>query len=184
MQTTVPIQVTTMDATIPEGFVFKWNGRTVDSGPLRIRLDNHARGEGDNRGELDYEKNVQAAIREIVNAGHADSAHDLSDGGLGVALAECCANGIGAAIELATELRPELALFHEGPSRVLVSSAVPDEVMRVAKLHGVEAVRIGVTMKARLRIKQNSVTLVDLPLNRLREVSESALESHLMPQHV
>jgi len=91
---------------------------------------------------------------------------------------------MGAAIELSTDLRPELALFHEGPSRVLISTAVPEEVVRVARSYGVDAVRIGVTMKARLRIKQNSVTLVDLPLNRLREVSESALESHLMPQHV
>ena len=53
MQTTVPIQVTTMDAAIPEGFVFVSNGSTVHSGPLRIHLDNQARGEGDNRGELD-----------------------------------------------------------------------------------------------------------------------------------
>jgi hypothetical protein len=66
MQTTVPIQVTTMDATIPEGFVFEWNGRTVHSGPLRICLDNHARDEGDNRGELDYEKNVARAQFNIV----------------------------------------------------------------------------------------------------------------------
>ena len=66
MQTTVPIQVTTMDATIPEGFVFHWNGHTVHSGPLRIHLDNEARGEGDNRGELDYEKNVARARFNIV----------------------------------------------------------------------------------------------------------------------
>jgi hypothetical protein len=68
MQTTVPIQVTTMDATIPEGFVFQWNGRTVQSGPLRIHLDNQARGEGDNYGELDYEKNVARARFNIVIA--------------------------------------------------------------------------------------------------------------------
>ena len=39
--------------------------------------------------DMDYEKRVQAAIREIVNAGLAESAHDLGDGGLAVALAEC-----------------------------------------------------------------------------------------------
>jgi hypothetical protein len=66
MQTTVPIQVTTLDAAIPEGFVFASNGRTVHSGPLRIHLDNQARGEGDNRGELDYEKNVARARFNIV----------------------------------------------------------------------------------------------------------------------
>ncbi len=37
---------------------------------------------------MDYEKRVQQAIREIVGEGLAESAHDLSDGGLAVALAE------------------------------------------------------------------------------------------------
>src|SRR5437879_5155833 len=40
--------------------------------------------------DLEHEKHVQAAIREIVAAGLVESAHDLSDGGLAVALAECC----------------------------------------------------------------------------------------------
>ena len=40
--------------------------------------------------DMDYEKRVQEAIREIVDEGLAESAHDLSDGGLAVALAECC----------------------------------------------------------------------------------------------
>ena len=66
MQTPVPIQVATMDAAIPEGFVFHWNGLPVHSGPLRIHLDNQARGAGDNRGELDYEKNVARARFNVV----------------------------------------------------------------------------------------------------------------------
>src|SRR5437016_7193153 len=82
--------------------------------------------------DLDYEKRVQAAIREIVAEGLAESAHDLSDGGLAVALAECCAGGIGAAIEIPDGVQPELALFHEGPSRVLVSTAVPEAVEQAA----------------------------------------------------
>ena len=134
--------------------------------------------------DLDYEKRVQAAIREIVAEGLAESAHDLSDGGLGVALAECCAGGVGAAIELPEGIRPELALFHEGPSRILVSTAAPEAVERVARKHSVEAARIGVTMKARLLIDQGSVTLIDSPVDRLREVAENALERQLTLQHV
>ena len=65
--------------------------------------------------DMDYEKRVQDAIREIVGDGLAESAHDLSDGGLAVALAECCfANEIGAQVELDSDLRPEFLLFHEG----------------------------------------------------------------------
>ena len=134
--------------------------------------------------DLDYEKRVQAAIRQIVNDGLAESAHDLSDGGLAFALAECSYGGIGAAIELSTDLRPELALFHEGPSRILVSTATPEAVEGIARAHGVDALRIGATMKERLRIDNKSVTWIDCPLARLREVWEKALESYLAPQHV
>ncbi len=71
--------------------------------------------------DLDREQRVQQAIREIVAAGLAESAHDLSDGGLAVALAECCFGpaGIGAQIDLDSDLRPEILAFHEGPSRIL-----------------------------------------------------------------
>jgi phosphoribosylformylglycinamidine synthase subunit PurL len=127
--------------------------------------------------DLDYEKRVQTAIRQIVSEGFAESAHDLSDGGLAVALAECSYHGIGAAIDLSTGLKAELALFHEGPSRVLVSTAAPEEVERIARANGVEALRIGVTMKERLRICNGSVTWVDCAIQSLREVWESALES-------
>jgi phosphoribosylformylglycinamidine synthase subunit PurL len=134
--------------------------------------------------DLDYEKRVQAAIREIVAGGLVESAHDLSDGGLAVALAECSEDGIGASIEIATDLRPELALFHEGPSRILVSTGVPEAVEKIARAHGVEAVRIGVTMKERLRIDNKSMTWIDCPVEQLRRTQGSALGSHLVAQHV
>ena len=133
--------------------------------------------------DMDYEKRVQAAIREVVNGGFAESAHDLSDGGLAVALAESSMNGIGAAIDLSTDLQPELALFHEGPSRTLVSTAVPDRIERIAREHGVEAARIGVTMKEGLRIDNDSITWIDCPVQRLREVWEHALENQLAVVH-
>jgi len=61
MQATVPFGITKMDATIPEGIDFVWNGCTINSGPLRVQLDDQARAEGDNRGELDYETNMARA---------------------------------------------------------------------------------------------------------------------------
>jgi phosphoribosylformylglycinamidine synthase len=134
--------------------------------------------------DLDYEKRVHAAIREIVAEGCAESAHDLSDGGLAIALAECAEDGIGASIDLSTDLRPELALFHEGPSRILVSTEAPEAVEKIARAHGVGAVRIGVTMKERLRIDNKSMTWIDCPVEELRRIRGSALESHLVAQHV
>jgi phosphoribosylformylglycinamidine synthase len=138
--------------------------------------------------DMDYEKRVHAAIREIVNAGLAESAHDVGDGGLAVALAECCAGGVGARINLAADLRPEFALFHEGPSRILVSTADPEAVEKISRAHRVECVSIGVTMKERLRIDNGSVTpaatWVDSRIDRLREIWENALEHLLAPTHV
>src|SRR5262249_25967012 len=98
--------------------------------------------------DMEYEKRGQAAIREIVLAGLAESAHDLSDGGLAVALAESSFGpaGVGARIDLDSDLRRELVLFHEGPSRVLVSTAEPERVAGIARRHGVEAPVIGITI--------------------------------------
>ena len=134
--------------------------------------------------DMDYEKRVQSAIRDIVNHGHAESAHDISDGGLAVALAECAYHGIGASIEIPTHPRPEFALFHEGPSRILLSTAVPEHVEEIARKYNVEALRIGVTMNARVRIGDGSATWIDSPVDRLKQVWENALAEQLAPAHV
>ena len=83
---------------------------------------------------MDYEKRVQQAIREIVGAGLAESAHDVSDGGFAVALAECCFGSaeIGASVQLDQAGRLEIALFHENPSRILISTADASKVIAVA----------------------------------------------------
>jgi phosphoribosylformylglycinamidine synthase subunit PurL len=142
--------------------------------------------------DMDYERRVQAAIREVVNAGLAESSHDLGDGGLGVALAECCSAGMGASIHLATELRPEFALFHEGPSRILISTSDVAAVHEIATRHRVGCLNIGVTMKERLRIDNEMfqgesarhILWIDQPVARLRDVWENALEHLLAPVHV
>jgi phosphoribosylformylglycinamidine synthase len=134
--------------------------------------------------DMDYEKRVQSAIREAVRAGLAESSHDVGEGGLAVALAESCSGGVGAAVEVKSSLRPELALFHEGPSRVLVSTSSPEAVEKIAQKYGVDCVRLGVTMKEQLRIDDGSKTLLEVPVAKLREVWEQALEGLLHPVHV
>jgi len=131
--------------------------------------------------DMDYEKRVQAAVRQIVAEGIAESAHDLSDGGLAVALAESCFGpaGVGAALELDSDLRPEFLLFHEGPSRVLISTSRPEEALRIAAEHGIEAVQAGTTIEGRLRIINRGETLLDLDIAPLRQAWEGALETRL-----
>jgi len=131
--------------------------------------------------DMDYEKRVHAAIREVIAQGLAESSHDVGDGGLAIALAECGATGICAAISLNTDLRPEFALFHEGPSRILLSTSAPEAIEKIAHENNVECLRLGVTMKGRLQIRNGSETWIDCRIDRLREVWENALESLLSP---
>jgi len=131
--------------------------------------------------DLDYEIRVQSAIRQVVAAGLAESAHDLSDGGLAVALAECCFGpaAIGAQVDLPSDLRPEILLFHEAPSRVLISTAHPAQVAAIAAQHRIPAPVIGVTMEKDLEIRQRTVTLGAWEIAALKSVYDSALGAHL-----
>src|SRR5712692_3095627 len=120
--------------------------------------------------DLDYEKRVQTAAREIATSGLAESAHDLSDGGLAVALTESSFGpaGIGAEINLDSDLRPELLLFHEGPSRVLISTADPERIIGIAARHAVEALRIGSTIENRIVINNRGKQLIAGDIGRFK----------------
>src|SRR5215813_5989834 len=69
--------------------------------------------------ELEAESALHKTVLELAQAGVLDSAHDCSDGGLAVALAECCfRNGVGARVDIASnDLVPECVLFGEDASR-------------------------------------------------------------------
>jgi phosphoribosylformylglycinamidine (FGAM) synthase-like enzyme len=131
--------------------------------------------------DMEYEKRVHAAIREIVHAGLAESAHDLSDGGLAVALAEASFGPaqVGARIDLDSDLRPELLLFHEGPSRVLLSTAEPQRVIEIAQKHGVEAPVIGTTIEAGMEISRKGKLLGRWDVAALRSAWQGALEAYV-----
>jgi len=128
--------------------------------------------------DMNYEKRVHEAIREIVGAGLADAAHDLSDGGLAIVLCESSFGpaGVGAHIEIPDDMRPEFLLFHEGPSRILIATSQAENVFSIAHKNSVEAPRIGVTMRERLRIDYGSKTLLDCDLTELRQPWETSLE--------
>ena len=71
---------------------------------------------------LTFEKAVQDACRESIEAGILSSAHDCSDGGLAVALAECCIKSKkGVQIELDEKFRGDAVLFGETQSRIITS---------------------------------------------------------------
>ena len=74
--------------------------------------------------DLELEARLQAFVRVAIGRGLVASAQDVSSGGLGVALAECCAwAGLGAELRLAIASSPAVDLFGESPSRVILSAA-------------------------------------------------------------
>jgi len=135
--------------------------------------------------DMDYEKRVQTTIRELVRARAVESAHDVGDGGLAVALAECSfgAEGIGADVNLDSDLQAELLVFHEGPSRILVSTSTPELVFAAALKNKIQAVQIGVTLKARVTIRNRSETLIDCRVDELKDIWANSLE-HLLHKPV
>jgi phosphoribosylformylglycinamidine synthase len=130
--------------------------------------------------DMDFEKRVQAAIRHIIAEGLAESSHDLSDGGLAVALAECAfENGIGASVSLESAARPEMLLFGEAPSRILVSTTHPSRIQSIAAEHGVPALVIGVTIKGKLEVRNRQTPLLDCDVLNLRRIWAGALEGQI-----
>jgi phosphoribosylformylglycinamidine synthase subunit PurL len=72
--------------------------------------------------DLIKEKAVQQVCREAINENLLSSAHDCSDGGLAITLAECCiTGGRGAKVALQEKIRSDALLFGETQSRIIVS---------------------------------------------------------------
>jgi phosphoribosylformylglycinamidine synthase len=106
------------------------------------------------RVDLVAERQLVAALLEAIRAGTVASAHDCSEGGLAVALAECTIGDeerwLGAEIDLsAWDALPRRALlFGEAQARVVVSTADPEAVLATATRHGVPARVIGTVRDA------------------------------------
>jgi phosphoribosylformylglycinamidine (FGAM) synthase-like enzyme len=133
--------------------------------------------------DMGLEKRVQQAVREIVAEGLAESAHDLSDGGFAVTMAECSfgPKGIGACVYLDQEGPLELVLFHEAPSRIIVSTNAPKAVQQIAFKHGVVCTQIGNTKADRLEISNRKQWVIDCAVSELKQPWENSLERLLNP---
>jgi phosphoribosylformylglycinamidine synthase len=101
------------------------------------------------RCDLDAERNVIDAVLAAIAAGVVRSAHDCSDGGLAVALAECCIidrnHPLGARIDLSTfaDLPSRAVLFGEAQGRVIISTPDPGALREIVARHGVATSVIG-----------------------------------------
>ncbi|GAB4236383.1 MAG: phosphoribosylformylglycinamidine synthase subunit PurL [Elainellaceae cyanobacterium] len=134
------------------------------------------------------ERQVQAVCRAGIQNGWVKSAHDCAEGGLAVALAECCISGDrGAAIQLgapSNSLRWDSLLFAEGGARILVSVPLDQTATWEAYLQeqlGESWQRIGQTIQqgGNLRISANDLPLVDASMEVMRDRWSSAIERRL-----
>ena len=140
---------------------------------------------------LETEKALQDFVLKVIHEGLVQSAHDCSDGGLAVALAECCVSGPsaarGAVVKLGLgSLRRDALLFGESQSRVILSTrpnAVESLLSRAAEA-GVPAAQIGTVGGDRLVLevepgKVSDGCRIDLPIGQVSDRWVHAIEEQL-----
>lgn len=135
--------------------------------------------------DLDLEKKVQDTCLELIDESLINSAHDCSDGGLAVALAEQCFASLnngsnGAEIELTNEnLDAATQLFSESPSRILITFAEADSA-RVKEIVGDCPFEvIGKVSGKNLKVKVNGREEIDSKISELQEIWKNSLASRL-----
>jgi phosphoribosylformylglycinamidine synthase len=137
--------------------------------------------------DLDVEKRVQAACLNLAGKNLINSAHDCSDGGIAVAIAEQCFSSlnndsIGARIELSGADGDESnILFGEGASRIVITFDENDRtaVEAAARESGSDLTVIGSVGGEGLSIKIDGQDAVDAPVSRLQNGWENSLDSIL-----
>jgi len=118
--------------------------------------------------DLEKERAAIDALIECIQKGHVTSAHDCSDGGLAVALAECCMmnaereHGADADLRFASDIPSRAVLFGEAQARFVLSTGSVSEVLTIAAARNVPARQIGTVQHrdAGLRVRTSDNELV------------------------
>ena len=134
--------------------------------------------------DLETERRVQRAVRAAVSAALCTAAHDCSEGGVAVALAEGCVTGrelVGCEATLPAGARADLTLFGEGPSRVIVTVET-ERAREFEALMAESAIPwrwIGTTGGERLVIRVGSAVVIDADTSQLEAVWRTGFERHV-----
>jgi phosphoribosylformylglycinamidine synthase II len=140
--------------------------------------------------DLRQERAVQRACLAAIGEGIIKSAHDCSDGGLAIALVECCFSShrreaIGADIVLTTEgvLSPISLLFSETPSRILVTIAPEDlaALERIARSWHVPYTVLGRVGGTHFRITVDGKRVINASIRELEAIWYNVLPEYLGP---
>ncbi|WP_138755871.1 phosphoribosylformylglycinamidine synthase subunit PurL [Paenibacillus sinopodophylli] len=128
--------------------------------------------------DLATEKKVLDAVLGAIQGGLVASAHDLSEGGIAVAVAESCISGrLGAEVALTSDLRADHLLFSESQSRILLSAKPENAAALQAKLseQGVVHTQIGTVKGSSLTINVNGKAGIQAPVTQLEKVWKDAI---------
>jgi len=133
--------------------------------------------------DLNREVSVQQLVLNAIQKGLISAAHDCSEGGLAVTLAEMAIAGhLGAAVQINDTLRNDAALFSESQSRILVTvpqeSACAWQTLTAASKVKVQA--LGLCGGDHLEINHNGKTLIQLPIDEITALWKEALPCALM----
>ncbi|PLX71721.1 MAG: phosphoribosylformylglycinamidine synthase subunit PurL [Denitrovibrio sp.] len=116
----------------------------------------------------------EAADQRLVNA-----AHDISEGGLAVALAEMTfgAKEIGVTVKLESELAADALLFGENHGRVIleVSNVNAAAVEKLAEKHELPISRIGRTLSDRIEISADGRKLIDIKVKDAEDIWKNSI---------
>ena len=128
---------------------------------------------------LPAEKRLIALLVALAGDGKLQSAHDVSDGGIAVTLAESCfaSDGLSAKISLTSKEPDEEALFGERGERAVVS-VTPENVaavLRIAAQYEVAAVEVGRVARGEFRIELNGRIVVSAEVPSLADAWSGAL---------
>jgi phosphoribosylformylglycinamidine synthase subunit PurL len=136
--------------------------------------------------DLSRELSVQATCVEAAEAGLLHSAHDCSDGGLAIAVAECCFSSLnskarGATLELNGTLPVDSLLFSESPSRIVISFAESARaaIAEIASRNDCPLNLLGHVQGAELRIAVNGEEVINTPVAELENAWKTSLGNKL-----
>ncbi len=140
---------------------------------------------GNPRIDIKTEIAVGKASLEAIEAGIVNSAHDCSEGGLAVTLAESCISNknkmLGAEIKLDSSIRSDAVLFGESPSRIVVSLDKAKLVLleNIAKKCSILYKVLGNVGGNKLTIHCGGTSRIDLSLTILSDTWRNAIPSRL-----
>jgi phosphoribosylformylglycinamidine (FGAM) synthase-like enzyme len=139
--------------------------------------------------DLKAELAVQTACLRAAAAGLLRSAHDCSDGGLAVALAECCFSSlnrrsVGAKIDLTGDYNVVTRLFSETPSRIIISfdQSALGSVKEIVAAAGCPMILLGNVGSDRLQIESDGDEVIQLEVAEIEAAWRSSLREKLQAE--